>query len=169
MVSAVVDPAGQGGRLVIRPHAPLSWKGSLLVFALVSAPIVFVAVICGLLGSWYVLPFSLLVVTAVGIGLAAGYRRTQIREVVSVAGEAVAVDRGHRHPEEHYEFPRGWAQVVLLEPAAARDEFSHLFIRSHGREVELGAFLDEAERHDLAKRLQHLMGPGRSFGPLVDA
>ncbi len=165
MVTAVVDPAGETGSLVIRPHAPLSAAGTLLVFVLVDAPIIAVAVVCGLLGSWYVLPYSLAVVVAVGIGLWAGYRRTQVREVVSIEGEAVAVDRGHRRREEHFEFRRGWVQVILEEIGSGRDRLeNHLFIRSHGRQVELGAFLDEPERRDLAARLRQLMGPTRSFG-----
>lgn len=162
MVTAVLDPRGERGKFVLRPHMPLSLLGTLGVFAIVSLPIIAVAVTCGLLGCWYVLPFSLLVVAAVAAGLGAGYRHTQFHEIVSIRGEAVAVDKGHRHPEEHYEFPRGWAQIVLQEPAAD-DRFSHLFIRSHGHQVELGEFLDEPERHYLATTLRGLMGPGRSM------
>ena len=159
MVTAAIGPRGSATNLVLRPHAPLSWPGAVLLFGIVDIPIVAVAVICGLLGSWYVLPFSLLVVAAVAVGLAAGYWRTQRCEVVSVGDEAIAIDKGHRRPEQHFEFPRGWAQVVLERGRPA----SHLFIRSHGRQVEVGDFLDDEEKLQLADRLRPLIGPARSY------
>jgi uncharacterized membrane protein len=161
MVTAVAGT--DGGRLILSPHAPMSPAGALSLFLLVSSAILSVAIVCALLGAWQVLPMSSLVVLAVGAGLLSGYRRTQIEEVVSVAGETVAIEKHLRRTNEHYEFPRGWAQVVLEEPPIPTPDMSHLFIRAYGRQVEIGAFLDYDEKHDLASTLRRLMGPGRSF------
>lgn len=106
---------------------------------------------------------SSLVVVALGVGLAAGFRRTQINEVVSICGATVAVDKHRQRNSEHYEFQRGWAQVVLAEPKVPNIDPSHLFIRSHGRQVEIGAFLDEEERYELAASLRRMMGPDRYY------
>jgi uncharacterized membrane protein len=92
-----------------------------------------------------------------------GYRYTQQREVVVVDGEQVAVEKGHRDLEERHEFPRGWARVVLTEELRLAGSISHLFIQSHGRQVEVGKFLDDRERRELAERLKPLMGPSRDF------
>jgi uncharacterized membrane protein len=163
MVTAVGGLAGDGERLILRPRAPMSPAGVLVLFVSVSTAILGVAFICGLLGAWQVLPMSSLVVVALGLGLAAGYWRTQVDEVVSICGGTVAVDKHRRRTTEHYEFPRGWAQVVLDEPKVPMVDPSHLFIRSHGRQVELGAFLDDVERQELATCLKRLMGPDRRF------
>lgn len=164
MVTAVDGRPGDGGRLILSPHAPMTRGGSLVLFAAVAVPILGVAVVCALLGAWQVLLMSSLVVVAVGAGLLSGYRRTQIDEVVSILGDTVAVDKHQPRATEHHEFQRGWAQVVLEEPLPPMEEFpSRLFIRSHGRQVQIGDFLEDEERRDLAARLQRTMGPGRRF------
>jgi uncharacterized membrane protein len=165
MVTAVGNLAGEGGRLILSPYAPTSRRVSVVIFSLVTGGILAVAGVCVLLGAWQVMPLSLLVVAAVGMGMRSGYRRTQIEEVVSISGETVAVEKHQLRTKEHYEFQRGWAQVVLHEPLAPMPDLSRLFIRSHGKQVEIGAFLDDEERHELAIRLRQLMGPGRSFTP----
>lgn len=146
----------------------MSPGGVVALFVSVSSAILGVAFICGFLGAWQVLPMSSLVVVSLGLGLVAGYRRTQVEEVLSIAGATIAIDKHRRRETEHYEFQRGWAQVVLIEPRPPLEEFpSRLFIRSHGRQVQIGAFLDDEERHELAARLQPLMGPGRRFDACV--
>lgn len=164
MVTAVGGLAGDGGRLILRPRASMSPVGATVLFVSVSTAILGVAFVCGLLGAWQVLPMSSLVVVSLGLGLAAGFRRTQVEEVVSIVGATIAIDKHLLRETEHYEFQRGWAQVVLVEPRPPMEEFpSRLFIRSHGKQVQIGAFLDDEERHELATRLQPLMGPGRRF------
>lgn len=168
MVTAVSGFSGNGDQLILRPRAPMSPGGVVALFVSVSSAILGVAFICGFLGAWQVLPMSSLVVVSLGLGLVAGYRRTQVEEVLSIAGATIAIDKHRRRETEHYEFQRGWAQVVLIEPRPPLEEFpSRLFIRSHGRQVQIGAFLDDEERHELAARLQPLMGPGRRFDACV--
>jgi uncharacterized membrane protein len=164
VVTTVGGPAGDGGRLVLSPRAPISPRGVLILFLSVSSGVLGVAAICGMLGAWQVMPMSLLVVMALGLALFAGYRRTQVDEVVSIHDGTVAIDRHRwRRTTAHYEFQRGWAQVVLDQPRVPMVDPSHLFIRSHGRQVEIGAFLDDAERQELAASLKRLMGPERRF------
>jgi uncharacterized membrane protein len=163
VVTAAGGQTGDGDRLILRPRTPMSPVGVLALFLSVSTAILGVAFICGLLGAWQVLPMSSLVVVALGLGLATGFRRAQIDEVVSIQGGTVAVDKHRQRTTEHYEFQRGWAQVVLDEPKVPMIDPSRLFIRSHGRQVEIGAFLDEAERQELAACLKKLMGPDRRF------
>lgn len=164
MVTAVAARSGDGARLILSPRAPMTRRATWVLFVAVATPILGVAIVCTLLGAWQVLVMSTLVVVAVGLGLRSGYRRTQIDEVVSIVGDTVAVDKHQARATEHHEFQRGWAQVVLEEPRAPPQEFpSRLFIRSHGRQVQIGDFLDDDERRDLAARLQLTMGPGRRF------
>lgn len=163
MVSTVGDPGSRHGCLVLQPNATLSWQGAVVVFIVFNAPSLAVAITCGLLGCWYVLPASLFVIACVGLGLWSGYRRSQQRQVVSIEDESVAVEKGHNHPESRFEFQRGWTQIVLEPPARSR-RLSRLLLRSQGREVELGEFLDESERRDLAHRLSLLLGTARSLG-----
>lgn len=163
MVSTVGDPAAHHGCLVLQPDTTLSWQGAVVVFVVFNAPSLAVAITCGLLGCWYVLPVSLCVIAAVGLGLRAGYRRSQERQVVCIEDEHVAVEKGHRRPETRFEFRRGGTQIILEPPARSR-RLSRLLLKSQGREVELGEFLDESERRDVAHRLSLLLGCAGSFG-----
>ena len=49
-----------------------------------------------------------------------------------------------------------WARLSL-QPGRWRGAPSRLLVRSHGREVEIGAFLNDEERRDLARRLSGLL------------
>lgn len=163
MVSTVGDLAGNGGRLILMSTSAMSRQRALTMFSVIAAGALAAAVGSGLLGVWAALPVALLVIAVAGIVVRSAYLRTQIGEVVSIAGDTVAVEKHWPSRQMRHEFQRGWAQVVLEQPLAAMPELSRLFIRSHGRQVELGALLDEGERRELADRLRRLMGPARSF------
>jgi uncharacterized membrane protein len=49
-----------------------------------------------------------------------------------------------------------WARLSL-QPGRWRNAPSRLLVRSHGREVEIGAFLNDEERRSLAQRLSGLL------------
>lgn len=168
MVATTGDPGGHDACAVLTPYASFSLRASVFLFIGVSIPIIVVAVISGMLGNWYAMPASLTMVAVLGIALRSGYRRTQIREVVSLSDDAVAVERGHRRPEERYEFARGATEVVLLEPSGKAIGESHLLIRAGNRQVEVGAFLDSDERHRLAAWLARVLGQ-HSLAPVLPA
>jgi len=167
MVTAVGNLAGEGGRLILMPCAPMARQRALLLFSAIAGAVLAVAIVCGLLGAWGVAPLSLLPIAGVGMGIRTSYLRTQVREIVSIDGGMVAIDKHRQRIDERFEFQRGWAQVVLEQPLLPAPDLSHLFIRSHGRQVEIGAFLEDQERLDVAERLRKLMGPTRSFESCV--
>ncbi len=109
-------------------------------------------------GLWLVLPFSGLEMLALGAALYAGAWRGERCEVISISERAVAVEKGRRCPDERHEFQRGWAHVIL-QSSTNNWYPSRLLIRSHGREVEVGAFLNEQERQGLAEELAQAMTP----------
>jgi uncharacterized membrane protein len=56
-----------------------------------------------------------------------------------------------------------WVRLSL-QSGAWRNAPSRLLVRSHGREVEIGAFLNDEERADLAARLTELLAQVRDPG-----
>jgi uncharacterized membrane protein len=111
-----------------------------------------VATVFTLQGFWLVLPFAGLELVAVGTGLYLVSRRCYECEVISIAGDAVQVEKGHNYPRERWTFARIWAHAVL-ERCPWEWYPSRLMIRSHGRSVEVGSFLNEEERRQLASEL----------------
>ncbi len=81
-------------------------------------------------------------------GLGRGQIVTLTSSQLEIAGTAAdsPVERFHAY----------WAKV-RLEPGRWRGWPSRLMVGSHGREVEVGAFLNDTERHSLARRLTQLL------------
>jgi uncharacterized membrane protein len=158
MVSSTVD-SNHNWRIVIRPNRSLTRRQLQLVFLVIAVVCLSIASMFAVLGMWPVLPFAGAEVIAVGIGFylsAVGGRET---EVVSVNSDEVAVEKGRNRLTERWVLQRAWAQIRLLPPRI-RWYPTRLVIRSHGREVELGGFLNEDERRQLAGELRDAIADG---------
>jgi uncharacterized membrane protein len=147
------DSAGTNCCWVIRPNRSISWRGALYVYAAVFVFCMSVAVGLSLQGFWPVLPFAGLELLALGAALYATLLRSEFREVIFVGTDIVAVEKGRRRPQKRWECPRAWARV-LIEPPSIAWYPSRLTIGSHGRRVEVGKFLNEMERMELADALE---------------
>lgn len=158
MVSSTVD-SKHNWRIVIRPNRSLTRRQLQLVFLVIAVICLSIASVFAVLGMWPVLPFAGAEVLAVGIGFylsAVGGRET---EVVSVNCDEVAVEKGRRRLRQRWVMQRAWAQIRLLPPRI-RWYPTRLVIRSHGNEVELGGFLNEHERRQLAGELRDAINHG---------
>ena len=112
-----------------------------------------IALSFSLLGYWLILPFAGLELGALATALYLSAVRADTREVISISGSMIAVQKGRRLPAETAWFQRGWAKVVVRRPRR-RGYPTRLFIRCHGREVEIGGCLNEHERNRLADDLR---------------
>lgn len=157
-------------RFVLRPNRSMSWRGSLLFFLSLVLVSSFISISLTLLGFWMVLPFAGLEMLLLGAGLYLVAGRCYEREVISIGQEDILIEKGRGYPRQQWTVGRVWAQVVL-ERCPRQWYPSKLLIRSHGRAVEVGRFLHEEERRQLAAdlnlslRRDHPVGiPPRSAG-----
>jgi uncharacterized membrane protein len=65
-------------------------------------------------------------------------------------------------------FPRHWARVKIRRPESPLHR-SQLVIESHGRAHEVGKFLTEEERRQLAAELRRLIGGMNQSPALPDS
>jgi len=158
MVSSTVD-SKRNWRIVIRPNRSLTRRQLQLVFVVIAAVCLGIASVFAAFGMWPVLPFAGLEVLVVGIGFYLSAVGGQEREIVSVVHDIVAVERDRRTRPERVELNRTWLQVRLLR-SRLRWYPSRLVLRSHGKDVELGGFLNEDERRQLAGELRHAIREG---------
>lgn len=147
---------GRGTRIVIRPNRSMSWRSLQRVYLLMVAAGLVIAVGLALAGAWPVVPFAGLELLIVGACLFRCAQRCAEREVISIDGCSVGVERGRYSPAHRVELPRPWARVDMRR-SAARGHPSRLLIQAHGRAVEVGARLTERERRLLARRLRHCL------------
>lgn len=152
MVSSKVD-SKRNWQIVVRPNRSLSRRQLQLVFALIAVVCLGIASVFAAFGLWPVLPFAGAEVIAVGIGFYLSALGGRQLEVVSVNSDRVAVEKGGGRMRRRWELSRAWLQILLLPPRF-RWYPTRLVIRSHGKQVELGGFLNEDERRQLAGELR---------------
>ena len=152
MVSSTVD-SKRNWRIVIRPNRSLTRRQLQLAFLGIAVVCLGIASAFAVIGLWPILPFAGFEVIVVGVGLYLSAAGGQATEVVSVCGDKVAVEKGRRQVSRRWEMQRAWAQVRLLPPKI-RWYPSRLVLRSHGKALELGGFLNEQERQQLAGQLR---------------
>ncbi len=108
------------------------------------------------LGAWPVLPFAGLE----WLLLAYCMRRTldgcSLQEVITLSGDVLVWEKGRAKPEVSQRFQRAWVALEWSRPDN-RHHPCRLYLRSHGRKVEIGSFLIEGEREALASELSRLL------------
>jgi uncharacterized membrane protein len=148
------------------PHCSLSTRQAAVFFASVCAVTLGVAGAAAALGFWPVLPFAGAELALLGWALRANMQRRERREHICVSETEVVIDYAYGTPRRVV-FPRHWARVKIRRPKSPLHR-GHLVIESHGRAYEVGPFLTEEERRQLAARLGRLIG-GMSQSPALPA
>ena len=155
MSNTVGAPLPRYRKLIRRPRA-LSRRGLRWVFAACATVNGAIAVGFSALGAWVVLPFAGLEIVAVGAVLALVARQRGDYELVIVDDDRLHIVRRARGRRECVELQRYWARVSL-----ARGNYgwypSRLLIKSHGRAVEVGAWMNEEAREAFAHELAAAM------------
>ena len=143
-------------RFVLRPNQSMSWRGNLIFLAGLFGLFAVTGVAFAFMGFWPVLPFAGLDLALVAYALYRVSRSCQVREVIRIDERSVTIEKGRRQPETSDVFQRAWARLQWRH-SKSRLRPNRLFVRSHGRSVEIGSFLTEEERSGLADALgKHL-------------
>jgi uncharacterized membrane protein len=116
-------------------------------------------------GFWPVLPFWALEMLALGLALKASLKRRNYTQTVLITDSQISVVTKTRRGVAKQEFARHWAKVRLRSPLR-RSGTSRLTIESRGCAYEIGSFLTEEDRRQLAKRLYTLVGGMNESPPL---
>jgi uncharacterized membrane protein len=139
----------------LAPHCSLSPRGALLFFGSVCFATFGVAGVATFLGYWPVLPFAGAEMLLLGWALRSNMQRRHEREHIEVTEREITIE--YAIPPRRVVFPRHWAQVKIRRPKSPLHR-GQLVIESHGRGHEVGKFLTEEERRQLAADLRRLVG-----------
>lgn len=152
-----VEAAEEGLRtFVVMPNRAMSWRGLVGAYAGIAVVAMAVAFYFYLKGLTLVLPFSGLELLFLGAVLYITAWKSDWREVVTVREATISVQTGRYGPESHFEFQRQWVKLILARSGSWYP--SRLLLRSHGRQIEIGRFLNEQERQGLAEMLAEALG-----------
>ena len=133
---------------IARRNNSLSSSGRLRVFGFILVVSLGIAAGFSLVfGAWPILPFA-------GIEMAvlyAAFRYVDVHaadhERITIRGNTVSIEVHEAKSVVRREMNRYWARVVCAADG------SHLSLRSHGHDTEIGRYLCEAERREMAREL----------------
>ena len=158
MVATQYDNNRDAGRFLLRPNCSLSWRDALRFYIGMVIVTFGIAIAFAVQGAWLILPFAGLEMLVLGMALYVVSCRGTSWQAISIDQDSIdIIDHGFRH-EQQQSFQRAWAKVVFKR-ALIKGHPSRLFIRSHGRAVEIGGYLNESEKKHLAHQLNRAMRP----------
>ncbi len=156
MVKAEINQTTKTGTIILSPNNSASWQFNMLVLgslALITATISIFFLVEGL---WLILPVSGLEIFALFTGLYLCVRNSFVTEVITFKNRLLIVERGHRSIENYWEYQRSWAKIFVRN-SIFRGHPKKIMIRSHGKELEIGAFLNKNDKEILIKKLRHII------------
>lgn len=133
---------------VARRNNSLSSTGRLVAFALIFIVSIGIAVAFATFGAWLILPFAGLEMLVLFFAFCYLERHAADYELIEIDGDTVKVEWASAGTLRRGAFNRHWAQVV------ASGDGSRLALRSHGRELEIGRYVNDEQRLDLARALR---------------
>jgi uncharacterized membrane protein len=152
-------------RIELAPNCSLNAAGAMLFFISTCLFSLGFALFFVFHGFWPVLPFWALEMLALGLALQASMRRAKYSQTVLITESQISLVTRSRHGAQKQEFARHWAKVRLRSPRTRLNP-SRLLIESRGRSYEVGRFLTEEDRCQLAERLRYLVGGMNESPPL---
>jgi uncharacterized membrane protein len=140
----------------LTPHCSLSVRGAVVFFGVVCLGTFGIAGVATAMGYWPVLPFAGAEMALLGWALYSSMQRRFEHETIDISETEVVICYSRGEPARVV-FPRHWARVKIRRPNSPLHR-SRLVIESHGRAYEVGRFLTEEERHQLAAALRSRIG-----------
>jgi uncharacterized membrane protein len=150
---------GMAFTLLSRRSNSLSAAGRLLVFGSLAVVTLAISLAFAVHGAWLVVPFAGL--ECLGLYLAYRWlkRHESDYECITVDAERVIVDSSEGGTITRREFSRAWVQVVVND---GNDGHASICLRSHGRSVEIGKWLTDHARIEVARQLKQRISDDRT-------
>jgi len=142
--------------IVLKPNNSSSWQFNMQIVASLAFIAFCISSYFALHGLWLIFPFGVLEVGFLFICLYLRLRANIKTEVITFDENTVLVERGCYHAEKSWKYHRVWTKIFVKKPATPGYP-KQIFIRSHGKELELGAFLNKKDKEILIKDLKHVV------------
>ena len=140
--------------LITRNHCLTNTQAGVIV-GFLSVVLGSIAIMFYSQGAWLVLPFAGLELLAVTAGFYACIRHNNDYELVEVDDTRIRVKRSIAKREQNFSFQTYWTKVLLEITEGWYP--SKLWMKSKGKQVELGGWLTDDERRQLASRLKKMI------------
>ncbi len=156
MILADIDDQNRTGVIILRPNHSWSWRANVLFLSVLMGVSLSIAFGFLMAGAWVILPFSVLEMAVVALCIHYCVKQCSRQEVITISDHEVRIESGIRVATNAETYQRMWAKFFVQKPKHPWDPAS-LVIRSHGRELEIGSFLNRRDKHDLVKMLKRVV------------
>ncbi len=140
--------------IVLKPNNSASWRFNMVVVSTLAFIAFCISTYFALQGLWLVFPFSGLEISLLVYCLYVRLKANIATEVITFNDDTVLVERGYNYAEKSWKYPRLWAKIFVKAPPF-RGYPKRVFIRSHGKELELGSFLNKKDKERLIRDLKN--------------
>ena len=137
---------------ILQPNTSLKPRGFMLLMVAIASVSFVAGMIFMLVGAWPVLGFFGLDVAVIYLAFKANYRWARIYETVRLTSDSLLVERiSPSGRVQRWRFQPYWLKVQIDRPVK---HDSQLVLSSHGKRLNIGAFLSPDERVEVANALQ---------------
>ena len=158
-LTSVTIHAGSGcencRQIMITRNSNLSSSQVKLIVGIFAVVLGMIGVVFFSQGVWMILPFAGLELLAVSAAFYCCLRHKHDFEMVKIDKNHIQVKRHVASREQIYEFQTHWTKVFLEITKGWYP--SRLWVASKGQHVEVGQWLTDPERQQLATRLKYLI------------
>ncbi|WP_419533133.1 DUF2244 domain-containing protein [Endozoicomonas sp.] len=156
MVTIDFPPGRTDGSILLQPNNSMSWRQNLLLLGLIATLSLTIAIGFYLAGAKAILPFSILEVIALSAGIYYCAWQRQRKELITFQKHQVTIQKGFYKPLTTHHYHRLWCQLIIRE-ASHPWKSPSVHLRSHGKELELGSFLNRQDKLIVIDRLKKLL------------
>ena len=140
-----------GFEILSRRYSSSSPRVRLMVFGSLGLFTLALGGAFAVMGAWPVAPFAGIECVALYLVYRWLQRHDGDYELIVIDGDEVIVRSQNGATHERRRLSRFWAQVVVEDRPVGR---KRVFLRSHGRDVEIGRLLPDEARLSVARRLR---------------
>lgn len=151
MVTVSIDEKGLNGHILLKPNLSLSWNQNARFLITVFFILLVVSLFFGLKIGWLVLPYSGLEFLLLAASLYFLFRRYNRKEVIRFSKDRLIIERGKDKPDKTWIYQRHWSKFYIHDQG--KYDIPKICLVSHGKELELGAFLSYDDKQLLIKNL----------------
>ena len=156
MVETSTDTDTGLSTIVLRPNNSSSWQFNMVIVSSLAFIAFCISTFFALQGIWLVFIFAGLEVSALLICLYLRLRANIRIEVITFDEDTVIIEQGRYHAEKSWKYHRLWSKILVKRPGTYGRQ-KQIFIRSHGKELELGSFLNKQDKDILVQNLKSVI------------
>jgi len=161
MVITEIAPNHLEGSILVQPNQSMNWRETKWFLLATAVILGGIAAAFAYQGFWMILPFAGIELAALAYCSLRVIKASRRCQLITFTQDEVIVEKGQRRcgtgggPESRFAIPRCWARIELEKrigwyPLAVN-------ITASGKRVEVGEFLAEEEKQDLAKQIRGLL------------